>query len=70
MNPNKQKFQSNPQRLKQEIIHLRCYNTSEALKGGIRELIISYQEKGWALVNIISNKFVIYLQFQRQIFQA
>jgi len=54
----------------QEIIHINSYEKSEELKYGIRELIRSYREKGWVLVNIISNKFVIYLQFQKHILQV
>jgi len=65
MNSNNSEFQIDNQILKQEIIRISSFKTSEALKYGIRELIISYREKGWALVNIISNRFFIYLQFQR-----
>ena len=70
MKPDKSVTQENNQRMRQEIIQISSYGSSEGLKCGIREIIRAYREKGFILVNIISNKFVIYLHFQKHLFQA
>jgi len=70
MKPSKSATQENNQSMRQEIIQINSYGSSEAIKYGIREIIRSYKEKGFILVNIISNKFVIYLHFQKHLFQA
>lgn len=63
-------FRTDNHSFNEEIILLNSYETSEALKHGIREIITSYRNKGYTLINIASNRFVIYLRFQNLMVQV
>lgn len=50
----------------EERIGLGGYNTSEALKHRIREVIFRHMQMGWSLVSIMSQGAVICLRFKQQ----